>query len=83
MNANAEAIAYALRRIPGSRAEVDYFRIADGAVVEWLYACPCGEFSVYSVCVADGDPVSTDFVIESAKEAMRRHVRSEGNEPSF
>lgn len=54
----------------------------------WYYNCPCGEVSGYGQVLdwrfAEGNPgMYVRHTVECILEAMRIHVRGEGNEPSF
>lgn len=49
--------------------------------IVWHYKCPCGEISGYAMLVHAG--TNEAKAVELTLEAMRRHVRSEGNEPNF
>lgn len=51
--------------------------------IRWVYNCPCGELSEWRQFYDDEDRIPVDAAIKQALRAMRRHVRSEGNEPNF
>lgn len=82
----AKGVAERLRKVPGSIAEAHWSVAHAGAMFVWVYNCPCGEQSGLQMMVV-GDTLDVQGAInhyyEHAIAAMRRHVRSEGNEPSF
>lgn len=83
----AHEIAYGIRMRASGRTRVTN-HLEGGWVVTWLYDCPCGETSGYNVIVQRSvSPCQRaqyiHYQVMMALEAMRRHVRSEGNEPSF
>jgi len=86
MNHLQRVAACIMAEVPGSTVEVGVspahrFRL----MFNWVYECPCGELSVYRE-MHDNLPRPVHgvrFSVDLLKEVMRRHVRSEGNEPSF
>lgn len=80
-----KAVAARIKEMAGGRLHVfEEPSPHPGAILTWRYDCPCGEVSGYSVVI---EHVHSDayinYQVDVALTAMRRHVRSEGNEPSF
>jgi hypothetical protein len=79
------------RRVPQSRVFVGWKldMIDCPAYMVWRYNCPCGEISSYCSHIQQNTVHPDNFgafvhwEVEVALAAMRRHVRDEGNEPSF
>lgn len=80
----AKIIGDELLRVAGGRYHLDHDIVTDHTVLSWVYDCPCGEQSGYSIPVPDhATREQALHHVKIALMAMRRHVRSEGNEPNF
>lgn len=88
----AEAIIRELEAKAGGRFHIDFCCVDDVVRYQWRYDCPCGEVSGYMGAIPWMDidrmkeedvPRYVRYHVDTALECMRRHVRSEGNEPGF
>lgn len=59
-----------------------------GTRIRGRYSCSCGKISIIDYSISDSqitqmNPAVPDYIVEQMKDALREHVRSEGNVPSF
>lgn len=81
----ADKVAVALKAdIPGLAVHVEFSAEISATVLTARYACPCGEISSLRIqFYGEEDPRSVPYRVEYLKQALRAHVRGEGNEPNF
>lgn len=84
----ARNIADGIKATAGGRLSVVFNIGLMRYVIYWSYDCPCGETSQWVTTVGDDGLIKNpdDYIshhVKVALAAMRRHVISEGNTPSF
>lgn len=85
----AAEIARRIHKVAGGGLRVerrDDF-IGNPVQLTWYYDCPCGETSGYGqlidALISGPAELFVGYNVEMALHAMRRHVKEEGNVPSF